>query len=144
TAEAHYVYAVALFQKGDKRAALTQAELAVQKAKAPKEPWLQLVLALYVENKDYQKAIGVSEALAGYFPKKSYWLQLSAVYSQVEDYKRALAALDLAHAQGMVEDRELEHLAQLYLYNEIPYEAGLLLEQSITDGKIEGSAQSWR
>ena len=145
TGEAHYVYAIALFQSGDKRAALTQGELALEKATAPKESWLQLVLSLYVENKEYQKAIGVTEALVGYFPKKSYWLQLSAVYSQVDDYKRALAALELAHAQGMIEeDRELNHLAQLYLYNEVPYEAAVLLENGIASSKIEGTPQAWR
>jgi tetratricopeptide (TPR) repeat protein len=145
SAEAHYTYAIALFQKGDKRTALTHGELALQKATSPKEPWLQLVLALYVENQQYQKAIGVSEALVAYFPKKSYWLQLSAVYSQVDDYKRALAALALAHAQGMIEEeRELNHLAQLYLYNEIPYDAGQILETGLADGRIEGTPQAWR
>lgn len=143
--EAHYVYAVALFQKGDKRAALTQGELAVQKAKKPQEAWLQLVLSLYVENKQYDKAVGASEALVAFFPKKSYWLQLSAVYSQVEDYKRALAAFALASRQGMLEDdRELNHLAQLYLYNEIPYEAGMVLQQGLDAGKVESTPQAYR
>jgi hypothetical protein len=145
TGEAHYVYAIALFQSGDKRAALTQGELALEKATSPKESWLQLVLALYVENKEFQKAVGVSEALVAYFPKKSYWLQLSGVYSQVDDYKRALAALQLARAQGMIDDdRELNHMAQLYLYNEVPYEAAVLLEDGIASGKIEGTPQAWR
>ena len=145
TGEAHYVYAIALFQSGDKRTALTQGELALGKATAPKESWLQLVLSLYVENKDYPKAIGVTEALVAYFPKKSYWLQLSAVYSQVDDYKHALAALQLARAQGMVDDdRELNHMAQLYLYNEIPYQAAVLLEDGLASGKIEGTPQAWR
>ena len=145
SAEAHYVYAVALYQKGDKRNALQQGELAVQKATKPQEAWLQLVLSLYIDNQQYPKAIEVCEALTAYFPKKAYWLQLSAVYSQVDDYKRALAALAVANAQGMLtEDRELTHLAQLYLYNEIPYEAGRLLDDGLASGKVEGTAQSWR
>jgi uncharacterized protein HemY len=145
TGEAHYVYAIALIQSGDKRGALTQAELALSKTASPKESLLQLLLSLYVENKDYQKAIGVTEALVAYFPKKSYWLQLSAVYSQVDDFKRALAALQLARAQGMIDDdRELNHIAQLYLYNEVPYEAAVLLEDGLASGKIEGTPQAWR
>src|SRR5262245_13988832 len=145
SAEAHYVYAVALYQKGDKRTALQQGELALQKATKPQESWLQLVLSLYIENQQYPKAIEVSEALVANFPKKSYWLQLSAVYSQVDDYKRALAALALANTQGMLtDDRELTHLAQLYLYNEIPYDAARLLDDGLASGKVEGTAQSWR
>ena len=145
SAEAHYVYAIALYQKGDKRLALQHGELAVQKATKPQESWLQLVLSLYIDNQDYPKAIATSEALVAHFPKKAYWMQLSAAYSQVDDYKRALAALALAKTQGMLtEDRELTHLAQLYLYNEVPYEAGRLLDESLASGKIEGTDQAWR
>jgi tetratricopeptide (TPR) repeat protein len=145
SAEAHYVYAIALYQKGDKRLALEHGELAVQKASKPQESWLQLVLSLYIDKQDHAKAIGVSEALVAYFPKKAYWMQLSAAYSQVDDYKRALAALALANTQGMLtEDRELTHLAQLYLYNEVPYEAGRLLDEGLTAGKIAGTDQNWR
>ena len=143
--EAHHVYAIALYQKGDKGSALAQGELAVQKAKKPVESWLQLVLSLYFENKEYQKAIGVLETLVSLFPKKIYWVQLSAAYAQLDDHKQALAVLALARAQGMLnEGRELTHLVQLYLYNDIPYEAGQVLEESLAAGKVEATSDTWR
>ena len=40
--------------------------------------------------------------------------------------------------------RDRNHLAQLYLYNEIPYDAGVLLEAGLAKGTIEGNAQAWR
>ncbi len=145
SADAHYVYAIALYQKGDRSAALAQGELAIEKAKKPVQAWLQLVLALYFENKEYQKAIGVLETLVSLFPKKIYWIQLSAAYAQLDDQKKALAVLALARAQGMLtEGRELIHLAQLYLYNDIPYQAGQVLEEGLATGKVEATPDTWR
>ncbi len=145
TPEAHYVYALALFQNGDRKGALVQGELALQKATKPQEAWLQLVLSLYFEKKNYDKAIGVIEKLVNYYPKPSYWAQLSAVYAQRDDFKRALAALALARRQKMLSGgRELSHMAQLYLYNDIPFTAGQVLEAGLASGEIEGTSQNWR
>ncbi len=145
TPEAHYVYALALFQNGDRTGALTQGELALQKAAKPQEAWLQLVLSLYFEKKNYDKSIGVIEKLVNYYPKPTYWAQLSAVYAQRDDFKRALAALALARRQKMLTGgRELSHMAQLYLYNDIPFAAGQVLEVGLASGEIDGTSQNWR
>jgi tetratricopeptide (TPR) repeat protein len=143
--DSHYVYAIALYKNGDRGTALREAERAVEKSPQPQESWLQLLLSLCIDQKDYQKAVAASETLVALFPKKAYWLQLSALYSQLEDYKRALAIMALMHAQGMLGDeRELTQLAQLYLFNELPFEAGRVLEEGIGAGKVERTAQSWR
>jgi tetratricopeptide (TPR) repeat protein len=144
-AEAHYVYAIALYKNGDSRAALRQGERALEKSPKPRESWLQLVLSLCIEEKDFQKAVGVSETLVALFAKKTSWSQLLAIYSHLEDYKRALAVMALMHAQGMLgEERELTQLAQLYLFNDLPFEAGRVLDEALAAGKIEGTAQTWR
>lgn len=143
-AEAHYMYAIPLLQLGRKKQALEQAELALQKAKSPKEPWLQLALSLYFENKRYKDAARILEILVARFPKKQYWLQLSAVYSEMDQHKKALGALEMAYLQGMLnDDRELTNLAQLYLFNEVPYKAARVLEKGMADGKVKASAQTW-
>ncbi|MDG2307776.1 MAG: tetratricopeptide repeat protein [Candidatus Binatia bacterium] len=143
-AEAHYMYAIPLLQLGRKKEALVQAEKALAKAKTPKEPWLQLALSLYFENKRYRDAAGVLEILVTRFPKKAYWMQLSAVYSELNQHKRALGALEMAYLQGMLkDDRELTNLAQLYLYNEVPYKAARVLEKAMAEGKVKGNAKSW-
>ena len=143
-AEAHYMYAIPLLQLGRKSQALEQAELALQKAKQPKEPWLQLALSLYFEKKRYRDATRVLEILVTNFPKKQYWMQLSAVYSEQNQHKKALGALEMAYLQGMLnDDRELTNLAQLYLYNEVPYKAAKVLEKGMADGKVKGTAQAY-
>ncbi len=143
-AEAHYMYAIPLLQLGRKNEALQQAEAALQKAKSPREPWLQLALSLYFEKKRYKDAARTLEILVTRFPKKQYWMQLSAVYSEMGQHKRALGALEMAYLQGLlVEDRELTNLAQLYMYNEVPYKAARVLEKGMADGKVKASAQTW-
>lgn len=143
-AEAHYMYAIPLLQLGRKSQALEQAELALQKAKSPKEPWLQLALSLYFEKKRYKDATRVLEILVTRFPKKQYWMQLSAVYSEQNQHKKALGALEMAYLQGMLnDDRELTNLAQLYLYNEVPYKAARVLEKGMNDGKVKGTSKSY-
>jgi len=143
-AEAHYMYAIPLLQTGRKKEALTQAEQALQKAKVPKEPWLQLALSLYFENQRYRDAARILEILVTRFPKKQYWMQLSAVYSELNEHKKALGALEMAYLQGMLtDDRELTNLAQLYLFNEVPYKAARVLEKGMADGTIKASAETW-
>lgn len=142
---AHYVYALALYQSGDKQRALEQVQEAITKAKSPKESWLQIALAVHVENKQYAEALGIVETLAGLYPKKHYWVQLSALYAQNEDYEKALAAMVLAYQQGMLtQERELTHLAQLYFFNKIPYQAALVLEDGMREGHVSETAETWR
>ena len=143
-AEAHYMYAIPLLQLKRKKQALEQAEQALAKAKTPKEPWLQLALSLYFENKRYKDAARVLEILVTRFPKKQYWMQLSAVYSEMNQHKKALGALEMAYLQGMLQDdRELTNLAQLYLYNEVPYKAARVLEKGMADGHVKGTAKAY-
>jgi predicted Zn-dependent protease len=89
-----YMLAAAYYQDGKRDKALTPAILAVRKAEKPKEAWLQLLLSLYVERREYEKAQPVLEKLTNLYPKKVYWMQLAAVYGELEQEKKSLAALE--------------------------------------------------
>ncbi len=116
----------------------------MEKAKVPKEPWLQLLLALYLDQKNYGKAVGLLERLVKGFPKKTYWLQLSAVYAELGREDDSAAVMQIAHTQGMLEkDGELRNLARMYLYQDIPYRAARVLEKGIADKKIKEDAKAW-
>ena len=143
SSDAHYIYAIALFHTGDKEEALVHGRAAVERAKVPKEAWLQLVLAVYVDTKQYEEAASALEALTALYPKKLYWQQLSAVYAESGDFNKALAASAIAYEQGVLTDeKELRQLAQLYLYNRIPYQAALVLEKGMSDGVIPETAET--
>ena len=54
---AYYLLAVAYYQQGDKRRALAPAEKAVELSEKPQESWLQLLLALRLQNEQYAEAV---------------------------------------------------------------------------------------
>ena len=105
---------------------------------------MRLLLALYMERKEYKKAIPLLERLVSNFPKKAYWMQISAVYNELGREVEALASQQLAHAQGLLtEDKEVRRLAQLYLYHDLPYRAGLVLEDALDKEIVESDADAW-
>lgn len=132
---AYYLLAVAYYQLEDFARALPPAQKAVElmdKAK-PNESWLSMLSALYLQREQYREAIPVLQQLVAAAPdKKTYWMQLSSVYGQMEDYPNALAIMQLAYSAGLVtEDSEVRRLADLLLFNEVPYRGAQVLEAAI-------------
>jgi Tfp pilus assembly protein PilF len=137
-AAAYYLLAVAYYQNDEIPLALPPAEKAVETATSVREPWLQLLVGLYYESKQYEKAQAPLEALIMLNPRKAYWTQLSSLYAHLEQEPKSLAVMQLAYEQDFLEtDREMRQLAQLYLYHSIPYQAAKVLEKGLADGIIE-------
>ena len=132
---AYYLLAVAYYQQEDFNRALPPAKKAVElmdQAK-PNESWLSMLSALYLQREEYKEAIPVLQQLIAAAPdKKTYWMQLSSVYGQMEDYENALGVMQLAHNVGLVtEDSEVRRLADLLLFNDVPYRGAQVLESAI-------------
>jgi tetratricopeptide (TPR) repeat protein len=130
---AYYLLAVAYYQLEDFNRSLPNAQKAIELSDKPQESWLQLLLALYLQKEQFKDAIPLLVRLIETAPdKKTYWMQLSAVYGQVEDYQNALAIMQLAYGAGLVtEDSEVRRLADLLLFNEVPYRGGQVLQEAI-------------
>ena len=130
---AHYLLAVAYYQLEDPNRALPHAKRAVELMEKPQETWIGLLLALYIQRERYEDSVPLLTQLIELAPdKKVYWVQLSGVYGQLEDYSHALAVTQLAYGVGLLnEDSEIRRLADLQLLNGIPYRCGQLLEASI-------------
>jgi len=130
---AYYLLAAAYYQLEDYDRALPPAQKAVAIMERPQESWIQMLLGLYLQKERYKDAIPLLQRIIELAPdKKNYWLQLSAVYGQVEDYPNALAIMQLAYGVGLLnEDSEIRRLADLLLFNEIPYRCGQALETGI-------------
>ena len=135
---AYYLLAVAYYQMEDFARALPHAQKAIELTEKPQESWLQLLLALYLQKEQFNDAIPLLVRLVETAPdKKTYWMQLSAVYGQVEDYANALAIMQLAYDAGLVtEDSEIRRLADLLLFNDVPYRGGQILEDAIEKGAV--------
>jgi len=132
---AYYLLAVAYYQQEDFNRALAPAKKAVElmdKAK-PNESWLSMLSALYLQREEYKEAVPVLQQLITASPdKKTYWMQLSSVYGQMEDYANALAIMQLANNVGLVtEDSEVRRLADLLLFNDVPYRGAVTLETAM-------------
>ena len=149
---AYYLLAVAYYQQELYDRALGPAQKAVDLAEKPQESWIQLVLALHLQKEHWKEAVPLLTRLIDLYPdKKSYWQQLSSVYGQLEQYQKALAIMQLSYGLGItVDDGDIRRLADLLLYNNIPYRCGQLLQEAINkklvkiDSKVyEKEANCW-
>jgi len=146
---AYYLLAVAYYQQGvnatGKAAtdlfgkALTPAKKAVELMEKPQESWLAMLSALYLQREEYKESIPILQQLVALTPgKKTYWMQLSSIYGQIEDYANALAVVQLAYNAGLVtEDSELRRLADLLLFNSVPYRGAQVLETAIEKKSVK-------
>jgi tetratricopeptide (TPR) repeat protein len=137
---AYYYLAAAYYQQEDFARALAPAKKAVElmDPAKPNESWLSMLSALYLNREEYREAIPVLRRLIEAAPdKKSYWIQLSAVYVQTEDYANGLAVMQLAYDAGLLtEDSELRRLADLLVFNDVPYRGGQILEAAIESKSV--------
>jgi tetratricopeptide (TPR) repeat protein len=142
---AYYLLAVAYYQMEDFAKALPNAERAVELAENPQESWLQLVLALYIQQERWRDAVPLLERLVSIDPgRKTYWMQLSSVYGQLEEYSEALATMQLPYSAGLLtEESEYMRLADLLMFNDVPYRGGMILEEAIAEGEVARSRQSY-
>jgi tetratricopeptide (TPR) repeat protein len=138
---AYYLLAVAYYQQDDYNRALAPAKKAVElmdKAK-PNESWLGMLSALHLQREEFREAIPVLQQLVTVAPsKKTYWMQLSSVYGQLEDYANALGVMQLAHSAGLVtDDSEVRRLADLLMFNDVPYRGAQVLEAAIEQKTVK-------
>ncbi|MBW2287246.1 MAG: tetratricopeptide repeat protein [Deltaproteobacteria bacterium] len=137
-AVAYYLLAISHYRREQYDEALTPALKALETSNGPKETWLQLVAALYLQRDDFDSAVPILEELLTRFPKKQYWVQLSLIYGAREDYEHALQIQQLAYAQGLLtQDDELRRLARTYLFHQLPHPAAQVLERGLEEGRID-------
>jgi tetratricopeptide (TPR) repeat protein len=104
----------------------------------PRESWYSTLVALYIETEQMSKALPVLELLVDKHPKRTYWMQLSYVYGELNREADQFSTLESAYHQGLLtESQELVYLAQLYMANSIPDRAGDIMEQGIKAGSID-------
>jgi tetratricopeptide (TPR) repeat protein len=144
--DAHYLKAMILVQQERFADALEPARTAVETSPAPRESWLQLLVAIYGNLRDYPNVAATLERLVAQAPgKKLYWVQLAAVQHFLERDAQAAATLRLAEEGDLLaEDLEYRQLARLLFLREMPYECAKVVEDGIQAGQIEGDAASYQ
>ena len=131
-------------EKRHYREAWKWAKQGLAKMDKPREPWMRLGAQLNLTLDDWKTASHWLEQLVRRWPKETYLKQLTAVYGQLDQARKALIAMELAEMEGyLTESKELVRLAQLYLYNETPYKAAVLLEKHMADGTVERNEDNY-
>jgi hypothetical protein len=56
---------------------------------------------VHLQQENWNEAVPLLMRLIDLYPdKKTYWVQLSSVYGQMEDFARSLAVMQLAYSAG--------------------------------------------
>ncbi|HUS23710.1 MAG TPA: hypothetical protein VM369_02075 [Candidatus Binatia bacterium] len=150
--DSHILLASVYAEKKSWHDALKQVNLAIAKAKTPKESWVQLRLALHYELKQMAACGQDLLLLVALAPnKEDYWKQLSSILFDIKKDPEALSTLALADRKGYInEEREFRNLASLYLYLSVPYKAGQVMQRGIDskavtpdEKNLQMMADSW-
>ncbi|WP_017443803.1 tetratricopeptide repeat protein [Gayadomonas joobiniege] len=112
---------------------------AIELVEEPKEAWFQLVLAAQFEQKHYQQAAKTLGILIQHWPdKKTYWEQAASVQMLLENELDALAILQLAWKQKMLDKQaSIISMVQLANANQMPEPAARLLTKALNEEFIE-------
>jgi len=143
--DAYFLKAMILVQQEKFEAALAPAKTAVDSSPKPRESWLQLLVAIYGNLRDYPNVAATLERLAAMSPgKKLYWVQLAAVQHHLERDAKALATLRLAHEGELLsEEKEFLQLARLLYLREMPYQCAQVIEEGMSAGVLPADASSY-
>lgn len=142
--QAYYTLSLAYTQKKQYRKALQNVNTAVKMRPDAPESWLQIKLANHYFLEQYKGMAHTLEMLLLRYPKKTYWVQLSAVYLQLNREKQALAVTELAYMQGFLNDSQIKNLSQLLMQAGVPYKAGKILDAEMKKGVVNQELQELR
>ena len=117
-------------------------EIAIGLEPTPRKSWYQLYYQTLFELKKYPQA---EQLLLGMINRDPYendnWRLLANHHMQLEDSRKALAAVAIAYNEGLLEGAEdLKRMIALYGAVEIPEKAARLLEQHLADETLETDA----
>lgn len=139
TTSQQMLFAQVYYQNKNYQLSLVRIEqaLLIKPEKIAKENWLILQRANYFELKQPEQVTKVMEQLVRHYSKAEYWLQLSAMYGEINQEIKQLAVMEAAWQAGYItKSSDIITLAQLYRFHDVPYKAAKLLEEAIASGVV--------
>ena len=123
----------------------TAIQINQELGREPQENWYRLLNVFYYELEDYLNVIDVLRTMIEIWPKREYFVQLSAMYGQEGNDAAQLALYQVAHEAGwLTRSNELVQMAQLLLQADVPVQAARIIETGLEDGTIESNERNWR
>ncbi|MBI4005209.1 MAG: tetratricopeptide repeat protein [Gammaproteobacteria bacterium] len=142
-ADAHLLAATAYYQLGNYQSMIQHMQDAIRKSEHPEQSWYELLLTGYYQTKDFNNIAALLEKMVILYPDENdYWSQLANAYQRLDQDKKALAVMELALEKGILDETEILHLAQFYLYLEVPHKAANLIKNGLTKGTISRTEEN--
>ena len=131
---------------GGARRALAPAKKAVElSVDTPRESWYRLLLSLYLERSDYDEALVLLDDIILAYPKKAYWAQMAAIYSEKDNSAKSLAVQQLAKREGFVtESKDKMRVAQMLMVEGLPHQGAAVMKAGLEDGSIEPTQAAYQ
>ncbi|MED5535066.1 MAG: hypothetical protein VX690_05160 [Pseudomonadota bacterium] len=124
---------------------LTAIQVAEFQEKPVQENWFRLLNVFYYELEDYPNVIDVLRLMIETWPKREYFIQLSALYGQEGEDAAQLALYEVAYEAGwLTQSNTIVQLGQLLLGADVPVKAAKILDEGLSEGTIESTEANWR
>ncbi len=102
------------------------------------ESWLQLKAALYFAKQDMKNTVAAYEVLLRHYPNPQYLKQLAGLYGELGLNQKRLTTFDAAYEHGELgKGKEQLNLAYMFLEQELPYKAAVVLEKAMNSGDLK-------
>lgn len=119
--------------------------IARERGKEVREDWYVLLNFAYFQQEDYSMVRDIQKIMLVNWPKKRYWFSLAGAYTELGEDENLINAYAAAYDQKMFDkESELVTMAQLFMQREVPYKAGVLLEQEMAAGRVAKNAKNYR
>lgn len=147
TTTAHIILAQCYYQKQQYDPALKHLNNAIAinqtKGKAAEENWLRMKASIYFEENDLQNMLTTYQELLSNFPKVIYMKQIAGLYGELDHDRKRLTTYDALYVSDKLDkESEILNLAYMYIGQGIPYKAGKIIEQGMSDGVVKKNAQN--
>lgn len=137
--------AQAYAQLGQCKQAAPEVKRAIDGTADPAAEWYQLQVACLYQEHDYAGAAEALQAALSRYPEQiQYWQQLGEAYAQSGDASKALAVYVLMYKQGLIrQPQDYLNLTSLYMQNNLPYQAGQVLQEGLQTGVVTASEPNY-
>jgi tetratricopeptide (TPR) repeat protein len=136
----------ALYRMENYPEAATVLKQAIDASPEPRNDWLQLLMATYVETGQSEEAAQLAREVAAKNPAdKRAQMNLAAVYQQGDQFDKAAEVLEQLRASGqLTEDRDYRQLYANYLNMDgKEREAANVINEGLQKGILEGDFQNY-
>jgi tetratricopeptide (TPR) repeat protein len=116
-----------------------------QPDRQPKESWFQLLASIYLQQRNYRAASPVLEQAVSYWPHRlTYYIQLSAVYQEMDRQADAFSILSIAQYNNLLKkESDINRLVQLYRYFDHPYKGAKIYKDAMNRKLIKLNEKNW-